>query len=66
MELKGTIESRAWSFTRTLPHKDGEVPILFAHASRQPIGLGKVTETSKGLQIEGEIVRSVDCDLPDE
>jgi uncharacterized protein len=44
------------AFTRTLAHKGGEVPILFAHDTRQPIGLGKVTETAKGLEVTGELV----------
>jgi Escherichia/Staphylococcus phage prohead protease len=44
------------AFTRTLAHKGGEVPILFAHDTRQPIGLGKLQETAKGLEITGELV----------
>lgn len=44
------------AFTRTLAHKGGQVPILFAHDSRQPIGLGRLTDTPKGLAIEGSLV----------
>jgi len=44
------------AFTRTLQHKGGEVPILFSHDTRQPIGLGKVRETKAGLEITGELV----------
>jgi HK97 family phage prohead protease len=44
------------AFTRTLQHKGGEVPILFSHDTRQPIGLGKVQETKAGLEITGELV----------
>ena len=39
-----------------LQHKGGEVPILFSHDTRQPIGLGKVRETKTGLEISGELV----------
>jgi hypothetical protein len=47
------------AFTRTLGHKGGQVPILFAHDSRQPIGLGRLTDTQKGLAIEGELAMEV-------
>jgi uncharacterized protein len=44
------------AFSRTLQHKGGEVPILFSHDTRQPIGLGRVKETRSGLEISGELV----------
>jgi uncharacterized protein len=44
------------AFSRTLHHKGGEVPILFSHDTRQPIGLGRVKETRSGLEISGELV----------
>jgi uncharacterized protein len=44
------------AFSRTLQHKGGEVPILFSHDMRQPIGLGRVKETRSGLEISGELV----------
>jgi uncharacterized protein len=44
------------AFSRTLQHKGGEVPILYQHDTRQPIGLGKVRETKAGLEITGELV----------
>ncbi len=44
------------AFTRTLSHKGGEVPILFSHDTAQPIGLGKLKEGPRGLEINGELV----------
>jgi HK97 family phage prohead protease len=44
------------AFTKTLQSRGGEVPLLFAHDMRQPIGLGKLTDTAAGLQIEGQLV----------
>jgi uncharacterized protein len=47
------------AFTKTLRDRGGEVPVLFAHDMRQPIGLGKLTDTAAGLQIDGQLVLSV-------
>jgi HK97 family phage prohead protease len=44
------------AFTRTLAMKGGEVPVLWQHDMREPIGLGKLTDTKDGLQIDGELV----------
>jgi uncharacterized protein len=44
------------AFTRSLQHKNGEVPILYQHDTRSPIGLGRVKETKAGLEITGELV----------
>jgi uncharacterized protein len=44
------------AFTRSLQHKNGEVPILYQHDTRSPIGLGRVRETKAGLEITGELV----------
>lgn len=44
------------AFTRTLAAKGGEVPILWQHDTKEPIGLGKLTDGEHGLQIEGELV----------
>jgi uncharacterized protein len=44
------------AFTRTLMHKNGEVPILWQHDTKQPIGIGKARETKAGLEISGELV----------
>jgi len=44
------------AFTRTLAHKNGEVPILFGHDQHAlPVGLGKLQETPQGLAISGEL-----------
>jgi uncharacterized protein len=44
------------AFSRSLMHKNGEVPILYQHDTRSPIGLGRVKETKAGLEITGELV----------
>jgi HK97 family phage prohead protease len=47
------------AFAKTLQDRAGEVPILFAHNSQAPIGLGKLTDGPQGLQIEGQLVLAV-------
>jgi hypothetical protein len=47
------------AFSKTLADRGGEVPVLFAHDMRQPVGLGKLHDTAAGLQIDGELVLSV-------
>jgi uncharacterized protein len=47
------------AFTRTLADKEGEVPILWQHDRNEPIGLGKVRDGRKGLEIEGKLVLEV-------
>src|SRR6266496_3270367 len=47
------------AFAKTLADRGGEVPVLFAHDMRQPVGLGKLTDTAAGLQISGQLVLSV-------
>jgi HK97 family phage prohead protease len=43
------------SFTKTFSDRGGEVPILWQHDLTEPIGLGKLTDTSAGLAIRGEL-----------
>lgn len=43
------------AFTKTIADKNGEVPILWQHDSREPIGMGKLMDTAGGLQIMGEL-----------
>jgi len=47
------------AFQKTLQDRGGEVPILFAHDSRQPVGLGTLKDTAAGLAIEGQLVLEV-------
>src|SRR5262249_49597112 len=47
------------AFQKTLLDRGGEVPILFAHDSRQPVSLGTLQDTAGGLAIEGQLVLSV-------
>lgn len=44
------------AFAKTLADKNGEVPILWQHDQGEPIGLGKLSDMSDGLQIKGELV----------
>jgi Escherichia/Staphylococcus phage prohead protease len=43
------------AFQKTLADKGGEVPILWQHDQREPIGLGKLTDSSHGLIVKGEL-----------
>lgn len=43
------------AFTKTINDK-GEVPILWQHDSREPIGLGKLADSADGLLIDGMLV----------
>lgn len=42
------------AFKRTLEHND-TVPVLWHHDPAQPIGVGRVRDSEKGLTIEGEL-----------
>lgn len=44
------------AFAKTIREKKGEVPILWQHDQREPIGLGTLTDSKEGLQIEGQLV----------
>jgi uncharacterized protein len=43
------------AFTRTMQEKGGEVVILNQHDTREPIGLGKLTDSTEGLKINGQL-----------
>jgi HK97 family phage prohead protease len=43
------------AFSKTLIDKNGEVPILWQHDSREPIGLGKLSDSREGLVVKGEL-----------
>jgi uncharacterized protein len=49
----------AGAFSKSLSDRGSEVPILWQHDTRSPIGLGKLKETNSGLLIEGQLVMSV-------
>ena len=44
------------AFQKTLLDKGGEIPILFSHDPTEPIGLGKLNDTSQGLLVQGQLV----------
>jgi len=43
------------AFTDTLAERGNEVPILWAHDPANPVGLGKLTDTERGLHIDGTL-----------
>ncbi|MBM3763416.1 MAG: HK97 family phage prohead protease [Acidobacteria bacterium] len=47
------------AFTKTISERGANVPILWQHDQKQPIGSGEVFETSKGLAIRGRILDTV-------
>lgn len=49
----------AGAFKRSLDHKGGAVPILWAHDSRMPIGKGQLTDSDTGLVIRGKLALGV-------
>ena len=49
----------AGAFSRTLAAKGNEIPILYQHNLKEPIGLGRLTDTASGLQIDGQLVLEV-------
>jgi HK97 family phage prohead protease len=44
------------AFSKSISEKGGEVPILWQHNPSEPIGLGKLMDSSEGLHIKGELV----------
>jgi uncharacterized protein len=44
------------AFTKSLADRKNEVPILWQHDHREPIGVGTLTDTPQGLKIRGELV----------
>jgi uncharacterized protein len=57
-DLGGDIVTKG-AFTRTLQARGNEVPILYQHNLKEPIGLGRLTDTASGLQIDGQLVLEV-------
>jgi HK97 family phage prohead protease len=47
------------AFTKSLADRGGEIPILFQHDMREPIGLGKLKDGPSGLEIQGKLVLEV-------
>lgn len=43
------------AFTKTLRDKGGKVPILWQHDTREPIGMGTLEDSDKGLMINGQL-----------
>lgn len=49
------------AFEKTLRDRGHEIPLLFNHDVARPVGLGRLTDTQKGLQIDGKLT----LDAPD-
>lgn len=49
---------RRGAFSRTINAKS-EIPILWSHDAREPIGLGRVEDTPKGLVLHGQLELSL-------
>lgn len=45
----------AGAFTKTLQERGDEVPLLWSHDITNPVGTGKVSDTSTGLAIKGTL-----------
>lgn len=43
------------AFTKTLQERGDEVPLLWSHDITNPVGIGKVSDTSTGLAIKGAL-----------
>lgn len=54
VDLHGDVVMKG-AFSKSLAAKGSEVPLLWQHDTREPIGLAKLTDTDKGLQVDGEI-----------
>jgi HK97 family phage prohead protease len=44
------------AFTKTIAERGNEVPLLWQHDSREPIGMARLKDSEKGLIVEGELV----------
>ena len=59
LDLGGDVIEPA-AFQKTLAEKGGDVPILWQHDMREPIGAGKLQDTAKGLLVRGQLVLESD------
>lgn len=59
-DLGGDVVERG-AFTKTLRERGSEVPILWQHDQKNPIGLGTLTDSADGLLIKGKL----DLDIPE-
>ena len=58
-DLEGDVVAKG-AFTKTLRERGGQVPLLWQHDRSEPIGLVRLQETGRGLQVNGEIDLEVD------
>ena len=55
VDLGGDV-IEAGAFQKTMADKGGEVPILWQHDQREPVGLGKLSDSREGLFVKGKLV----------
>jgi HK97 family phage prohead protease len=53
-DLQGDIVERG-AFAKTIADRGGQIPLLWMHDARQPIGKGVVSEDERGLKLEGQL-----------
>lgn len=44
------------AFTKTLRDRQGQVPLLYQHDQREPIGIAKLSDSQSGLRVEGKLL----------
>jgi HK97 family phage prohead protease len=54
VDLGGDVVERG-AFTKTLQERGAQVPILWQHDQKNPIGLGTLTDSPEGLVIKGRL-----------
>jgi uncharacterized protein len=59
VDLGGDVV-KAGAFSKTIKDNGGEVPILWAHDTREPLGVARVEESKDGLLVHGKL----DLDVP--
>ena len=47
------------AFTKTISERGGQVPLLWSHSLDDPIGVGRLAETAKGLEINGQLLLDI-------
>jgi hypothetical protein len=58
VDLGGDVVKRG-AFTKTIKESGGEVPLLWQHDSKQPIGMLSLSDSEDALLVKGRILRDV-------
>lgn len=57
-DLQGDVVERG-AFARSITHKGGQIPILYQHDPRVPVGKGQLEDSEKGLIMRGKLALAV-------